>query len=213
MISFFRTIIMYIIVIISMRCMGKRQIGQLQPYEVVIALIIADLATFPMEDNSVPLLNGIIPILSLLLAQISISFLLFKSGKVRRVFCGSSKVVIKDGLINEEALSGEMYTVSDLMEAMRLNGYTDVSKVLEARLETNGELSVIPAKDAPLVEDIIVCGKIIEENYSSVNVDGDALIREIKQLGGRSVNDVLYAGASGASDFVIQLKSSVVKGG
>ena len=78
MISFFRTILTYIIVVISMRCMGKRQIGQLQPYEVVIALMIADLAALPMEDSSVPLLNGVIPILSLVFVQIILSYLIFK---------------------------------------------------------------------------------------------------------------------------------------
>ncbi len=220
MISFFRTIIMYIIVVVGMRCMGKRQIGQLQPYEIVIALMIADLAALPMEDNSVPILRGIIPILSLIFAQIVISYLLFKSGRVRRLFCGKSKVVIRDGRIEEAALSGEMYTVSDLMEALRLKGFCNIEDVKEARLETNGELSVIPSKeqtplvrsdlaiegDETFVEDIIVCGKIIENNYDLAKVDGKALLREIKKLGGRSVQDVLYAGAKTPDSFVIQLK-------
>ncbi len=210
MISFFRTILMYIVVIISMRCMGKRQIGQLQPYEIAIALMIADLAVLPMEDNSVPILNGIIPILSLILAQIVISYLLFKNGKIRRLFCGKSKTVIRNGRIDEEALSGEMYTVNDLMEALRLKDCSDISTVKEARLETNGELSVIPY--GKLVEDVIICGKIIEENYKTAEVDGDSLIRAIKLSGGKSIQDVLYAGAKNSKTFIIQLKQGVAEG-
>lgn len=225
MISFFRTIIMYIIVIVSMRCMGKRQIGQLQPYEVVIALMIADLAVLPMEDNSVPILNGIIPILSLIFAQIIISYAVIKSGKIRRIFCGKSKVVVRGGVICEEALKGELYTVGDLMEALRLKGYPDLSSVNEARLETNGELSVIPygaqspvvrgdlqiSAEEPLVEDIILCGRIIEENYDAMQVDGKALMRVIKANGGRGIGDVLYAGAKDPTNFVIQMKGRTVK--
>lgn len=225
MISFFRTVVMYILVIISMRCMGKRQIGQLQPYEVVIALMIADLAALPMEDNSVPILNGILPILSLLFAQILISYAVVKSGRIRKIFCGTSKVVVKDGVICEEALKGELYTVGDLMEALRLKGYPDLSSVSEARLETNGELSVIPCSgqspvvrqdlgiggEDPLVEDIILCGRIMEENYDAMQVDGKALLREIRANGGRGVQDVLYAGARDPRSFVIQMKGRAVK--
>lgn len=227
MISFFRTILTYVVVVISMRCMGKRQIGQLQPYEVVIALMIADLAVLPMEDNSVPIFNGIIPILSLVFIQIIISFLIFKNGRVRRLFCGKSKVVVRDGIIVENALSGEMYTVSDLAEALRLKGFSDISAVKEARLETNGELSVIPTGpqspvvredlkiegEEPLVTDIVVCGKIIEDNLSAVKVDGGDILREIKKAGGKSVQDVLYAGVRPSGEFILQLKSCVKKTG
>ena len=225
MISFFRTILTYVVVVISMRCMGKRQIGQLQPYEVVIALMIADLAVLPMEDNSVPILNGIIPILSLVFVQIIISYMIFKNGRVRRLFCGKSKVVVRDGIIVENALSGEMYTVSDLAEALRLKGFSDISAVKEARLETNGELSVIPTGSQspvvredlkiegqePIVTDIVVCGKIIEDNLSSVKADGGDILREIKKAGGKSVQDVLYAGIRPSGEFILQLKSCALK--
>lgn len=200
--------------------MGKRQIGQLQPYEVVIALMIADLASLPMEDNSVPILNGIIPILSLIFAQIIISYLVIKNNKIRRLLCGKSQVVVKAGQVDEKVLQKELYTVSDLMEALRLKGYPDISAVNEARLETNGELSVIPySSQAPVVrgdlqicaeesiiEDIIICGKIVEDNYNSMQVDGKALLRVIKENGGRGIGDVLYAGAKNSTTFVIQLK-------
>ena len=220
MISFFRTILTYIIVVISMRCMGKRQIGQLQPYEVVIALMIADLAALPMEDSSVPLLNGVIPILSLVFVQIILSYLIFKNGRIRSLFCGKSKVVVRDGIIQEKVLSGEMYTVSDLAEALRLKGFSDISMVKEARLETNGELSVIPTGaqsplvredlkiegEEPLVTDVVICGKVIEDNLSVIKVDGGDILREVRKAGGRSLQDILYAGVKSDGSFVLQLK-------
>ena len=205
--------------------MGKRQIGQLQPYEIVVALMIADLASLPMEDNSVPLISGIIPILSLVMAQIILSFLIMKSGLFRRFLSGKSCVVIRKGKIDEKCLADEMYTVDDLTEALRLKGYTDISEINQARIETNGELSVVPYSFAAPVErgdmgieceeslmvDVIIAGTLLEENINSLSVDVNKLSNAVKQAGGNSVRDVLYAGAGNDGSFFVQLKERVKK--
>ncbi len=223
LICFFRTIIMYIIVILSMRIMGKRQIGQMQPHEMVVALMIADLAVLPMEDNSVPILNGVIPILALVMSQIILSFAILKSIGIRRFICGKSKIVIRQGRIDENSLREEMYTVDDLTEALRIKGYNDIQEINQARLETNGELSVVPfgfaapaercdvgsQNEEPLCVDVIIAGTLLDDNISSLNIDIKQLNKEIKKAGANSVKDVLYANAGVDGKFFIQLRNNV----
>ncbi|MBQ8164948.1 MAG: DUF421 domain-containing protein [Clostridia bacterium] len=202
--------------------MGKRQIGQLQPHELVVALMIADLASMPMEDNSVPILNGVIPILALVMSQIILSFTILKSIRFRRFICGKSKIVIRQGKIDENSLRDEMYTVDDLTEALRIKGYNDIQEINQARLETNGELSVVPygfaapaercdvgsQNEEPLRVDVIIAGTLLEDNISAINIDIKQLNHEIKKAGANSVKDVLYANAGVDGEFFIQLKSS-----
>jgi len=227
LICFFRTIVMYVIVIFSLRVMGKRQIGQMQPHELVVALMIADLAAMPMEDNSVPIINGVVPILALVLAQIVMSFTILKSVKFRGFICGTSKIVVRQGKIDEKSLRDEMYTVDDLTEALRIKGYNNIQEINQARLETNGELSVIPygfaapaercdvgsENEEPLRVDVIIAGTILEDNISALNIDVKKLERAIKKAGGRSAKDVLYASAGIDGSFFVQLKSRVENGG
>ncbi|GAE90016.1 hypothetical protein JCM21531_3595 [Acetivibrio straminisolvens JCM 21531] len=97
----FRTLFLYLIVVVFMRIMGKRQIGQLQPFELVIAIMISELAALPMQNTGIPLLNGIIPILTLLFAQIALSFIGLKSTKARAVICGKPSILIQNGKVNE----------------------------------------------------------------------------------------------------------------
>jgi len=212
---------MYIVVILSMRIMGKRQIGQMQPHEVVVALMIADLAAMPMEDNPVPILNGIVPILALVLSQIALSFAILKSIKFRGFICGKSKIVIRQGKIDEKSLRDEMYTIDDLTEALRIKGYNDIQEINQARLETNGELSVIPygfaapaercdvgsQNEEPLRVDVIISGTLMEDNIGAISVDVNGLEKAIKKAGGHSVRDVLYASAGMDGSFFVQLKS------
>lgn len=227
LICFFRTIVMYIIVILSMRIMGKRQIGQLQPHELVVALMIADLAAMPMEDNSVPLLSGIVPILALVMSQIVLSFAILKSRKFREFICGKSKIVIRQGRIDEKSLADEMYTIDDLTEALRIKGYNDIQEINQARLETNGELSVVPygyatpaercdvgsQNEEPLRVDVIIAGDLLEENINALKINTKKLNKEIKRAGGKSVKDVLYASAGIDGDFFIQLMNDGKKAG
>jgi uncharacterized membrane protein YcaP (DUF421 family) len=212
---------MYTFVIATIRVMGKRQIGELQPYELVIALMISDLAALPMQDTAIPLLSGIIPILSLLLAQLTISFVLLKSQKARNIICGKKKTIIQNGQIVENILMSEMYNIDDLLEALRIKGFFDIADVNLAILENNGELSVLPFSKAEPVKredmnitakegniiDLIIDGTLIEENLDMSNVRPKDLLSQIKKVGGTSVKDVLYCSINTNGEFWIQLRS------
>ena len=144
LVTFGRALILYILVVIVMRIMGKRQIGQLQPFELVIAIMISELAAVPMQNTGIPLVYGIIPILTLLILQLLISYLSIKSIRFRALICGKPAMLLKKGRIRESELRKEMYTLSDLLEQLRINNCPNVSDVEYAILETSGQLSVIP---------------------------------------------------------------------
>ena len=114
LVTFFRAILLYIIVLIVMRLMGKREIGQLQPFELAISIMIADLASIPMTDTGVPISNGIIPILGLLVMHLVISVVNLKSIKAREIICGKPRILIFRGKIDEKALKKESFTINEL---------------------------------------------------------------------------------------------------
>lgn len=138
-----RTLILFSGLLIMLRLLGKRQIGQLQPYEFALTLIAADLATTPMSDINTPLLWGIIPIYVLLAAGLILSLVSLKSVKARHIICGKPKILIERGVILEEALRTVRYTINDLTEQLRSKDIFDISEVYYAILETDGEISVI----------------------------------------------------------------------
>lgn len=142
-ITLIRTIILYMLVVVSMRIMGKRTIGELQPNELVIAIMISDLASIPMQSTDAPLLTGIIPILTLIALEVFLSYGALKSQKFRIILCGEPTEIIKDGRINEKHMQDLRFSRSDLLEELRQWGCDDVKEVKRAVLETNGQLSVI----------------------------------------------------------------------
>lgn len=137
LITFLRSIVLYIIILIVMRLMGKREIGQLQPFELVIAILIADLASIPMAEIGIPLENGIIPILGLLVMHLVISVINMKSIRAREIICGKPRILIYRGKINEEALRRERFTLSELEERLRGNNIISLGDVEYAILETS----------------------------------------------------------------------------
>lgn len=145
---FIRTLIIYILVLIALRLMGKREIGQLQPYELVVTIMIADLASVPMQDVSIPIMQGIIPILALVVGQIVISFLDLKSGIMRRLICGKPTIMIEKGKIVEKNLKEQKYTINGLLTQLRVAGYSNLKNIDYAILETSGAISVIPKNKA-----------------------------------------------------------------
>ena len=211
---------MYAIVILAMRIMGKRQIGQLQPYEFVIAIMISDLATLPMQDSAIPLWTGIVPILCLLLLQLCISFSVLKSKRVRGFLCGKPCIMIKNGVIIEENLRNQMYTLDDLLEALRIKGFPDVKSVQLAILENNGELSVLPISEAQnvsrgdmsikapsdVVTDLIIGGCLLEDNMELLNIRNDLLMHELQKSGLSKIEEVFYCYVNGAGKIVVQRK-------
>ena len=143
LINFFRAIILYIIVLIVMRLMGKREIGQLQPFELVISIMIADLASTPMTDVGTPITNGIIPILGLLVMHLVISVINMKSIRGREIICGRPTILIYRGKIDEKALKKERFTINELEERIRGSNVYSLGDVEYAILETSGQVTVI----------------------------------------------------------------------
>lgn len=147
-IVFIRTAILYSLVVIVMRLMGKRQIGQLQPYEFVITIMISDLAALPMQDTRFPLLLGIIPIITLLLMKTLLSQIQLKSQYARKFIDGEPTILIYKSKLNYNALKKQQINIDELMEEIRLAGYFDLSEIQYAILENNGQLSILPSSSS-----------------------------------------------------------------
>jgi len=139
-----RTIILFAAVVTVTRLMGKREIGQLQPAEFVIALMISELAAIPMQETGIPLVNGLLPIFMLLVLQATVSYVNLKSEKARALLSGKPNILIKHGQIDEAELFRLNYNINDLLEQLRTKNFPDISEVDYAILETNGDLSVLP---------------------------------------------------------------------
>jgi len=142
---FIRTAILYTLVVIVMRIMGKRQIGELQPYEFVITIMISDLASLPMQDTRYPLLLGVIPIITLLFLKTILSQLELKSQAVRKFIDGEPYILIYKGKINYNILKKQQINIDELMEEIRLCGYFDLDEIQYAILENNGQISILPS--------------------------------------------------------------------
>ncbi|MBR5561365.1 MAG: DUF421 domain-containing protein [Clostridia bacterium] len=145
--GFLRTVILFFVTTIVLRLMGKRQLAQLQPYEVVITLMISDLATQPMGDVELPLLGGVVAIVTLLLMHSLLSSLSFWSIRLRSIICGRPSVLVRNGKICEEELKRLCFDLSDLMEGIRSQGLLGLQETGSVILETNGALSVCPAAE------------------------------------------------------------------
>ena len=143
--------------------MGKRQIGELQPSELVVAIMISDLATIPMSDGGIPLFYGVIPIITLVCAEISLSFLCLKSQKVRTVVTGRPTYIINQGKIDQKEMMKARYNLSDLLEELRMLNIFDISEVYSAILETNGKISVLTKETAKNKAYVIICDGIVQK--------------------------------------------------
>mgnify|MGYP004645958439 FL=1 len=141
-IVFIRAVILYMLLIFSVRFMGKHQIGELQPSELAITILISNIATLPVEDTSLPLLTGIIPILTLASLDVIMSWLGIKSKRLRNITCGKPVVIINNGRIDQKKMKEIRFTVDDLTEALHSQNIFDISEVQFAVVETTGAVSV-----------------------------------------------------------------------
>jgi len=142
--AFFRTIILYLVLMVGLRLMGKRQIGELEPSELVLTLIISDLAAVPMQDYGIPLVNGLLPIVVLLCLSMILSFFNLKSIRFRALLCGRPTIIISHGKLQQQAMAKNRFTIDELLEQLRNQGFTDLSDIKYAVLETSGKLSILP---------------------------------------------------------------------
>ena len=191
-----RTVILYILIIAGIRLMGKRQVGELEPSELVLSLIIADLASVPMQDYGIPLLTGVLPILTLLAMTMILSVLTMKSIRFRALLCGRPSIIIRGGKVDQAEMARNRLTVDELMEELRNNGFSDPAGVKYAVLETNGRLSVLPytREKAPTAQQlgmtvdenglpmvVVSDGRVLEDNLAALGRDRNWLEKMLKK--------------------------------
>lgn len=154
--SLARIVILYSLIIAGIRLMGKRQVGELEPSELVVSLLIADLASVPMQDLGIPLHAGIIPILTLLSITMILSMLTMKSIRFRALLCGKPSIIIRNGKLEQQEMRRNRLTVDELLEELRCQGQTSISAVKYGILETNGRLSILlyPEQESPTRQDL-----------------------------------------------------------
>ncbi|SHE35657.1 DUF421 domain-containing protein [Clostridium fallax] len=218
-----RTVLLYFLVVLIMRLMGKRQIGELQPYELVITMMISDLASLPMQDTRLPLLLGVIPIVTLLILKTVLSELQLKSYFARKVLDGTPCIIIKNGEINFSALKDQRINIDDLMEGLRLNGFFDVTDIQYAILENNGQLSIIPKndsspvtkadlkikeKDAELPLVLLIDGRLSETALKSLGKNHNWFNKQLKKNNIKSKDDLFIAMINSKGEFYFQKKNN-----
>ena len=220
LITFVRAIVLYVVVLIVMRLMGKREIGQLQPFELAISIMIADLASIPMTDTGIPISNGIIPILGLLVMHLLISVINLKSLKAREIICGKPSILVYRGKIDEKVLKKERFTINELQERLRGKNVINLGDVEYAILETSGEVTVIqkPEKRNTIPEDfniipdyegipydLVVDGNIMEKNLKSIGKDYKWLEKQVEKFHMRP-EDALVVTLDGKGQIFCQKK-------
>ena len=204
-----------------MRVMGKRQIGELQPFELVIALMISELAAMPMQDTDIPLFHAIIPIITLLVLEILISTLQLKSEVARIIFCGKPSILIEKGKINISEPKNNRLNINDLLEELRLKGYYNIEDIEYAILETDGQTSIIPKSELEpatrkdlnikttqdtLPVTLILDDKINTNNLKLINKNKSWLNSQLKKENIKSVDQVFLALLDAKGKLVFQLK-------
>lgn len=214
-----RTLILYSLVVLVLRLLGKRQIGQLQPFELVVVIMISELAAVPSEDIGIPLISGIIPILVLLFAGAILSYLSLKNEKARAILCGTPTILVDKGKILERELAKTRYNLNDLLEQLRLKNVPNIADVEYAILETNGEISIIPkAQKRPAIPEdfqitpkyeglpipLIMDGKLHKENILKAKVELAWLEGEIKKQNLNGVEEVFLATIDPSGNLFIQ---------
>ena len=194
LISYFRTAFLYLVLILSIRMMGKRQIGQMEASEFVVTMLVANLASIPMQDGAIPLYSGLVPILTILGAELVLSGLILRSVRIRRLFCGKPVILIDNGRILQENLRRTRITLDELVGHLREKDVLDISCVQYAILETDGNLSVFPYPQEGsqyLPVTVIEDGWFSEENLQKAGKDTFWLTSVLEEREARIQNTLL----------------------
>lgn len=222
LVVFIRVVVLYLFSVLAMRLMGKRQVGQLQPYELVLALMVAEIAAAPMENMGTPLVYGLVPILGLLVLHGVCTALAIECMPVRRLLFGKPGTVIRQGKMDIKQMRRMGYTVEDLTEELRGLGYGDVSEIEAAVLETNGRLSAFPkAAYAPLTPEdmgmavqekglprlLLVEGKVQKKELQESGRDMRWLQKQLEKAEIGQMKDVMLMSLDGQGNVFLQKRS------
>ena len=187
-----RTFIMYSLVVLVLRIIGKKQLSDFEPSELVVTIIMSEVAAVPIQDTSQPLLSGALVILLLLIFEVFVSFIAYKNAKVRKAVYGTPSIFFEKGKLMEKEMEKERFNITDLMEAIRNNGLKSLDQVDYVIMETNGNISVIEKEDKFISYIIIDNGKIYKNNLKKLGLDENWLFEELKKRNISSPQDVFY---------------------
>ena len=223
--AFFRTVILYLLLIAGLRLSGKRQIGELEPIELVLTLLISDLASVPMQDFGLPLFNGVIPIITLIALSTLFSAVSLRCVRFRDLVCGQPALVIRDGKLYQETMRRNRLTLDELFEQLRGQGVTDLDDVKYAVLETSGQVSVLLRSDAQPVTPaqlsmnaaddpflpvlLINDGRLLRENMKKMDVDDAWLRRQLKREHLKDPSQVFLLSLDQGGNVICQAKEDV----
>lgn len=198
LLSFIRSVLLYLVLVLGVRLMGKRQIGQMEASEFVVTMLVADLAAIPMQDGAIPLLTGLVPMLTVMGLELALAWIILKSVLVRRLFCGRPVILIDNGKLLQENLCRTRISLEELISHLRQKDVADIREVQFAILETDGNLSVFPypetrpaaARDAGISVQkqyipvaVITDGRVSAENLRKAGKDEAWLERVLKKQG------------------------------
>lgn len=183
--AFIRTIILYLILIIGLRLTGKRQIGELEPIELVLTMLLSDLASVPMQDFGIPLLNGLVPIITLLSLSTLFSYFSMRSMRFRSLVCGEPAIIIREGKLLQDVMRHNRLTLDELLEELRSQGISDLDDVKYAVLETSGQLSVLLRSDRQPVTAQQLSHEVKDDVFLPTVIinDGRLLRSNLKEIG------------------------------
>ncbi len=216
---FFRSVILFLLAVIFIRIMGKRQVGQLQPFELVVAILIANLAITPMAEVGIPLLYGILPMMGLVVLHGIFTLISMKSQKLRDIFSGTPTVLIKNGVIQVKELEKLCFNLNDLLEELRTGGILNPTDVDTAIMETSGKVSVFTkAQKRPVTPDdlsistgyegipltLILDGVLQEKNLATGKIPLDWLDKKLKHNGFESHKEVLLCSLDTSGKMFLQ---------
>lgn len=215
LVVFIRSIILYIAVLIALRVMGKGEIAEMNAFDLVITLLIAEVAAIPMQDNSIPMIYGISSITGLVFLEILISFITLKSRTISKFLSGSPTILISKSKLNYKQLKKERISIEELLEELRTQGYFNIKDIQYAILETDGNLSIVPSssynssktndfKHLPLP--VIIDGKIVKDNLKELNKDDKYISKILKSNNIKTVKDILICIIDESDKVFIQRK-------
>lgn len=224
LVPFIRTLILYVAIIAAIRLMGKRQVGELQPGELVVTILVSAVASVPLQDVDIPLLHGLVPILTLMAAEVILSGFCQNHIGFRRLLTGNPVLVIRDGQLLQPAIQRLRLSIDDILANLRLNGIFDIRDIKRAQVETNGQISVLlrdkqqPATRADLglktdpvgpFYTLISDGRVISDNLKSVGRDHRWLQNELEYRGARSPKEVFFFCADPYGNMVFSRKEQI----